>query len=74
MKPRKIYVEGLARLPAFCHAVLAGDLIFVSGTLGTRDDSAMELVEGGTGPETAQALRNIETILKACGAAPCKPG
>lgn len=28
----------------------------------------MELVEGGAGPETTQALRNIETILKACGA------
>jgi 2-iminobutanoate/2-iminopropanoate deaminase len=29
---------------------------------------SMELAEGGTGPETTQALRNIEVILKACGA------
>jgi 2-iminobutanoate/2-iminopropanoate deaminase len=28
----------------------------------------MDLVEGGTGPETTQTLRNIEAILKACDA------
>lgn len=64
---KKVIVEGLARLPAFCHAVVAGDFIFVSGTLGTKTGS-MELVEGGTGPQTTQALRHIETILKECGA------
>ena len=63
----KVIVEGLARLPAFCHAVVAGDFIFVSGTLGIKPDS-MELVAGGTGPETTQTLRHIETILDACGA------
>lgn len=64
---RKVNAPGLARLPAFCHATVAGDFIYVSGTLGTQPDS-MKLVEGGTGPETTQTLRNIETILKACGA------
>ena len=39
----RITVDGLARLPAFCHAVRAGDFIFVSGTLGTRPGT-MELV------------------------------
>ncbi|MGD8387304.1 MAG: RidA family protein [Desulfobacteraceae bacterium] len=68
MGAKRITVDGLARLPAFCHATVAGDFIFVSGTLGTRPPT-MELVEGGTGPETAQTLRNIETILEACGAA-----
>jgi 2-iminobutanoate/2-iminopropanoate deaminase len=67
MTARKVNAPGLARLPAFCHAVVAGDFIYVSGTLGTRPDST-ELAEGGTGPETTQALRNIEIILKACGA------
>src|SRR5512143_1562911 len=67
MKARHVTVDGLARLPAFCHAVIAGDTIFVSGTLGTKPNS-MELVPGGTGPETTQALRHIETILRACGA------
>ena len=63
----KVTVPGLAKLPAFCHAVIAGDLIHVSGTLGAKPNS-MELIEGGTGPETAQTLRNIETILVECGA------
>ena len=64
---QRVIVPGLARLPAFCHAVIAGDFIHVSGTLGTQPNS-MELVAGGAGPETTQALRNIELILAACGA------
>jgi 2-iminobutanoate/2-iminopropanoate deaminase len=64
---KKINVPGVARLPAFSHAVVAGDFVFVSGTLGTRGD-ALELVPGGTGAETEQALRNIEAILAGCGA------
>jgi len=67
MTMKKVTVEGLARLPAFCHAVVAGDFIYVSGTLGTKPGS-MDLVDGGTGPETAQTLRHIETILVECGA------
>jgi 2-iminobutanoate/2-iminopropanoate deaminase len=67
MQPKRVNVEGLARLPAFSHAVIAGDTIYVSGTLGVKPQS-MELVEGGTGPETTQTLRHIETILEACGA------
>jgi len=67
MKPKRVNVEGLARLPAFSHAVVAGDFIYVSGTLGVKPNS-MELVEGGTGPETTQTLHHIETILEACGA------
>ncbi len=63
----KIVVPGVARLPAFCHAVVAGDFIYVSGMLGAKPDS-MELVEGGIGPETTQTLRNIETVLAACDA------
>lgn len=64
---QKVVVEGLARLPAFCHAVVAGDWVYVSGTIGVKPNT-MELVEGGTRPETTQALRTIETILEACGA------
>ena len=67
MSARRVTVAGLAKLPAFCHAVVAGDFVYVSGTLGTRP-GAMELVEGGTGPQTAQAMHHIETILQACGA------
>ena len=67
MPSNRVYVEGLARLPAFSHATVAGDFIFVSGSLGSKPNS-LELVEGGVGAQTTQTLRNIETILKACGA------
>lgn len=64
---KKVIAPGMTRLPAFCHAVVAGEFIYVSGTLGTQPDS-MSLVEGGVAAETTQALRNIETILAECGA------
>ena len=67
MPVKHVNVDGLGRLPAFCHAVVAGDFIYVSGTLGTRGDS-LELVAGGIGAETTQTLRNIERILQGCGA------
>lgn len=63
----KIVVDGLARLPSFSHAVVAGDIIYVSGSLGTAPDT-MELVPGGVGPQTTQTIRNIEAILEASGA------
>ncbi|HEX3129981.1 MAG TPA: RidA family protein [Thermoanaerobaculia bacterium] len=67
MRAKKVIVESLGRLPAFCHAVVAGDFIYVSGTLGTLP-GGLDLVEGGTREQTAQTLRNIETILRECGA------
>lgn len=67
MSIERVVVPGLAKLPAFCHATIAGDFIFVAGTLGTLPDS-MQLVAGGTGAQTEQTLRNIEKILAACGA------
>ncbi len=66
MSVKKIVVEGLAKLPAFCHATIAGDFVYVSGTLGALPNT-MDLIEGGIGPETTQTLENIETILTACG-------
>ncbi|MFQ5967262.1 MAG: RidA family protein [Acidimicrobiia bacterium] len=63
----RVNVEGLLRLPAFSHASVAGDFIFVAGTLGSEGE-AMAVVPGGTGAETTQTLRNIERILAACGA------
>jgi len=63
---RRVNVPGLARLPAFAHASVFGDQVFVSGTLGTKDD-ALELVDGGIAAQTRQTVRNIERILEACG-------
>ena len=62
----RVNVEALGRLPAFSHATTVGDLVFVSGTLGTKPKS-IDLVEGGVGPETTQIMKNIEAILEAAG-------
>ena len=62
----RIVVEGLGRLPQFAHAGLTDTAVFVSGTLGTHGDR-LELVGGGVGPETTQALSNIGRILAAAG-------
>ena len=67
MSARKVTVDGVGKLPAFCHASVAGEFIYISGTLGKKTGS-FELVDGGTGPETTQTLRNIETILEGCDA------
>ena len=66
MSLRKVTVDGIARLPAFCHATIAGNQVLVSGILGVRPGT-MDLVEGGVRPETTQTLANITTILRACG-------
>ena len=62
----KVVVEGLARVPSFSHAVIAGDFVHVAGSLGTVGNTT-ELVEGGVGPQPTQTIRNIETILEATG-------
>ncbi len=64
---QRINVDGVGRLPAFSHATVVGDLIFVSGTLGTKPGS-FDLVEGGMGPQTTQTLENIRSILGGAGA------
>lgn len=62
----KVVVEGMARVPSFSHAVIAGDFVYVAGSLGTIGDTT-DLVEGGVGPQTIQTIRNIERILEATG-------
>lgn len=56
----------LGRVPAFSHATVSGDWVYVSGTLGTRGDS-FEIVAGGIEAETTQTLENIARILAAAG-------
>lgn len=65
--PERIILPGVGRLPAFSHATVTGDLIFVSGTLGTKPGT-IELVGGSVGAQTTQTLANIEQILAAVGA------
>jgi len=63
----KVNCDNLAGLRAFSHAVIAGDFIYVSGILGTKQDK-MEIVKGGITQETEQILFHFENILGQCGA------
>jgi 2-iminobutanoate/2-iminopropanoate deaminase len=57
-------VEFLARpgsIGPFSEAVRAGNIVFLSGMLGT--DSTGRLAPGGVGPETRQTLENIRAAL-----------
>ncbi|MEM9406123.1 MAG: alpha/beta fold hydrolase [Acidobacteriota bacterium] len=64
--PPRLNVEELGRLPAFSHATQLGDVIFVSGTLGTLPGQ-LEVVDGGVGAQTRQTLANVRQILVAAG-------
>ncbi len=66
-KLERYNVDQVGRLPAFSHGTVVGDLIFVSGSLGTLPGT-FDLAEGGTGPQTAQTMENITAILAGAGA------
>src|SRR4051794_18546188 len=51
----------------YCHVVRAGDLIFVSGTVGVAGDGA---IPPGVAEQFDVALRNMDTCLRAAGAGP----
>ncbi|NIP81782.1 MAG: RidA family protein, partial [Gemmatimonadetes bacterium] len=63
MAPAGQVLEGLP----FSPAVRTGDLIFLSGSVGNRPGTR-ELVPGGVGAETRQALENLRSVLEAAGA------
>ena len=67
MSIEKINCNSLARLPAFSHATIAGDFIYVSGILGTKHDK-LEIVDGGITKQTEQILFHFSTILNQCKA------
>jgi reactive intermediate/imine deaminase len=62
--PQFIQPDGPPANP-FSPAVRVGDLVFVSGTLGTKPDGT--LVPGGIQAETRQVLENIKGTLAAAG-------
>ena len=47
-------------------AVVAGDLVFVSGQIG-NDPETRELVAGGVAEQTHAVFRNLRSILEAAG-------
>ena len=53
-------------VPAYSVVVRAGDFVFVSGMTGIKPGT-QDIVDGGTGPQTRQALENIRTALEAAG-------
>lgn len=61
-----IYPEGVARLPVFTPAVRVGDLLFLSGAIGTVGDE-LRVIEGGAGPETRQTLENLKAVIEGAG-------
>lgn len=64
MDPVFVPVAGNASLP-FSAAVRVGDMLYLSGQLGT--DGGGALVKGGIEPETRQAMENIRQVLQANG-------
>ena len=62
--------EHLHRSPAFAQGMIApaGPVLFVGGQNGT--DASGELLEGGLGPQTEQALRNVLAVLAEAGTGP----
>ncbi len=50
----------------FCSAVRVGETVYVSGNIG-NPAGELELVEGGVGAETRQALEHMEKALEAAG-------
>jgi len=51
----------------FSPAVRVGDLIFLSGQLGTDPSAGGAVVPGGIEAETRQALENLRTVLVSIG-------
>jgi 2-iminobutanoate/2-iminopropanoate deaminase len=47
-------------------AVAAGDFVFCAGQVGFKAGTN-ELVEGGIGPQTRQAMENVAAVLEAAG-------
>lgn len=61
----RLIVDGLGRLPQFAHAGRAGELLFVSGTLGTTEGFTLA---DGIAAQTVRTLENMGRILEADGA------
>lgn len=63
---REVLAKDLAPLPYFTPAIRTGNLVFLSGQIGTLPGTT-ELVEGGIEAETRQTLDNITAVLERSG-------
>lgn len=66
MSRQAINARGAAAVGPYSHAVVAGDLIFLSGQTPI-DPSTGLLVEGSIAQQTDQCLHNLFTVLDAAG-------
>jgi reactive intermediate/imine deaminase len=64
--PAPLYTAGNPALP-FCEAVRVGDVLYLSGQIGSPPHDPMHLVTGGIEAETRQALENVRDVLKRAG-------
>lgn len=48
----------------FSEAVIIDNIIYLSGQIG-NEPGQMNVVAGGIGPETKQAMKNIQSVLQA---------
>ncbi|MCJ1361812.1 hypothetical protein MMC16_000912 [Acarospora aff. strigata] len=53
-------------LPFFSQANVCNGMVYCSGSIG-MDPATQNVVEGGVGDRTAQALRNLSAVLEAGG-------
>lgn len=51
----------------FSPAVRVGNILFLSGQIGTDPSATGTVVEGGIQPETRQTLENIKRVLESLG-------
>ena len=64
--PREVSAAGAPALGPYASAVVAGDLVFLSGQL-PYDATAGSMVGGDIGSQTRQTLTNVQTLLHAAG-------
>lgn len=63
---QSINIQGApAAVGPYVHAVVTGDLIFISGQLGL--DPQTGVLPEGIEAQTKQSLANLQTILEGCG-------
>ncbi len=55
-----------ANLP-FSEMVIVGNMMYLSGQIGSSKEDPMKLVEGGIAAESKQALENIKAVLERNG-------
>ena len=55
-----------AAIGPYCHAIVHGDLVFCSGQI-PLDPETMEIVGTRIEEQTAQVMKNIETVLSDAG-------